>query len=430
MAPEPEAGDRPAAPSETSEQIFGEIEENIRRQHVEPARENGPAAGRSRRPSNKLLGVIAAAVLIVLIFAAYSAMASRAYSAGVAAHKRFDCSEAADKYGQVVGIYALALPSHRAVAKQRRAECRSVLQAESAAQAKNHRGAAQLYRQILDEHSNSPILNQLRVRRADELLWWGDSLARRSRTDGDFFPLALKRYETVIAEPETPEDNSARTHMTNLWNSVISGNVCSRAVRMLALAVAGDYATDEGKALQADAVQRAPHDMLGCGQNLVAKRHYATAIPILRAVARDYRGTQVAVRAKASLIDAQVGQIRGKGTSKLPAPSVVGSIGGGDAEVVFENSSPYNLEILLSGPGSRRFTVPRCASCREFSSSSQVTSCPSGPTQTFVVKPGTYSAVVRDTARDVKPWAGDFRVDAGYRYDEGCFYVRTRSATH
>jgi hypothetical protein len=22
-------------------------------------------------------------------------------------------------------------------------------------------------------------------------------------------------------------------------------------------------------------------------------------------------------------------------------------------------------------------------------------------------------------------WAGDFRVDAGYRYDEGCFYIVT-----
>jgi hypothetical protein len=46
-------------------------------------------------------------------------------------------------------------------------------------------------------------------------------------------------------------------------------------------------------------------------------------------------------------------------------------------------------------------------------------------TRTFVVQPGVYSAVVRDTGRHVRPWSGDFGVDAGYRYSQGCFYVVT-----
>jgi hypothetical protein len=392
---------------------------------TEPTPAGARATRRFPRPSSMVLGIIGAALLIVLFFAVYSAMASRAYSAAVDAHKRFDCSEAADKYGQVVGFYSLAFPSHRATAKARRAECRAVLEAESAAQARNHRGAAQLYGEILDEHGDSPILAELRVRRADELLWWGDSVARRARNDADLFPVALRRYETVIAEPETPEDNAARTRMANLWNSAISGGVCGRADRMLALAAADDYVTDEGKEFQRSATERAPRDMLGCGNHLIAERQYGAAIRVLRLVAREYRGTQVAARARSSLIDARVGQIRGGGTSKLPAPANAGYIGGTEAAIVIENSSPYNLEILLSGPGSRRFTVPRCAECRKFSSPSEVTGCPSGPTRTFVVQPGTYSAVVRDTARQVKPWAGDLRVDAGYRYDEGCFYIVT-----
>jgi hypothetical protein len=343
----------------------------------------------------------------------------------VAAHKRFDCSEAADKYGRVVGFYSLALPSHRGIAEDRRSECRTVLRAESAAQARNHRGAAQLYAQILDEHETSLILDELRVRRADELLWWGDSVMRRAATNSDLLAVALKRYETVIAEPQTPEDNVARTRIARLWNSAISGDVCGRADRMLVLA-AGDYVTDEAQAIQRFAAEKAPHDMLRCGKHLIADRQYPAAIRILRLVIREFRGTQVATRAQASLIDAEVGQIRGGGTSELPTPAVAGRTASGESEIVIKNSSPYTLELLLSGPGSRRFTVPRCAGCKTFSSSSEVTGCPPGPTKTFVVQPGVYSAVVRDLGRHVKPWAGTFRVVAGYRYDPGCFYVTSR----
>jgi hypothetical protein len=49
----------------------------------------------------------------------------------------------------------------------------------------------------------------------------------------------------------------------------------------------------------------------------------------------------------------------------------------------------------------------------------------SNPRSDVDPEPGVYSAVVRDVSRDVRPWAGDFRVDAGYRYDEGCFYIVT-----
>jgi hypothetical protein len=381
-----------------------------------------PAARRIRGPRGKALAIVGAVALIALLYAAYTTAASNTYSDAVSAHTRFDCDEAADKYGRLVGFYSLALPSHRGVAKDRRSECRAVLRAESAAQARNHRGAAQLYAQILDDHETSPILDKLRVRRADELIWWGDSVMRRATKNSDLLAVALKRYETVIEEPQTPEDDTARTRIARLWNSAVSASVCSRADSMLVLA-ANDYVTDEAQAIQRVAAEKAPRDMLGCGRHLIAERQYRAAIRVLRLVIRDYRGTQVATRARASLIDAEVGEIRGRGTSELPAPAVAGRTTGGESAIVIENSSPYTLELLLSGPGSRRFTVPRCAGCRKFSSSSEVTGCPSGPSRTFIVQPGVYSVVVRDLGRHVKPWGGTFRIDAGYRYNEGCFYV-------
>jgi hypothetical protein len=390
----------------------------------EPDSTNAPARRRIRRPRGKVLAVFVAVLVIGLLYAAYSAAASSTYSGAVDAHKRFDCSEAADKYDRVVGVYSLALPSHRGIASDRRSECRDVLQAESTAQDRNHRGAALLYAQILDEHETSPIPEKLRERRAEELLSWGDNVMRRASTNSDLLAVALKRYETVLSElPQTSETEAAKTRMVRLWASANSGGACARADSTLVLS-AGEYVSDEAQAIQRLATKKAPGYMLGCGNHLIDERKYRTAIRVLRLLIREFRGTQAATRAQGSLIDAQVGQIRGRGTAALEPPTVIGYTTGGEAAIVIENSTPYTLEVLLSGPSSRRFTVPRCAGCRKFSSPSEVTGC-SGPTRTFVVQPGLYSAVVRNLGRSVKPWAGDFRVDAGYRYDEGCFYIVT-----
>ena len=382
-------------------------------------------APRVRRPSRTVLAVLVAVLLIGLLYAAYSAMASRTYSDAVDAHSRFDCSQAADKYGQVAGFYYLALASHRGTARDRRLECRAVLKAESAAQEGSHRTAAELYAQIIDMHEEtSPIPDKLRERRAEELLSWGDSLMRRASEDSANIALALQWYEKVLSEPQTSENEAAGKRMDRLWSSANSGNLCSRADSMMVL-VEGNYVTDKARAIQSRAADRAPTYMLGCGNRLITEKKYRAAIRILRRLIREFRGTTVASRAQAPLIDAQVGQIRGGRTAELPTPVVSGRTGAGEAAVVIQNSTPYTIEVLLSGPSSRRFTVPRCTGCRKYSSPSEVTGCPPGPSRTFTLQPGAYSVVVRDVGRDVKPWAGDWRFDDGNRYDEGCFYIVT-----
>jgi hypothetical protein len=384
-----------------------------------------PVARRIKRPQGMVLAGLIVLVLVVVIYAAYNVGASQAYSDGVDAHKRFDCSEAADKYGQLIGFYSLALTAHRGTAQDRRAECRAVLQAESAAQDRQHRAAAQQYAEILEEHETSPILDKLQARRAEELLWWGDSVLRRASGNSELLAVALTRYETVLTElPETSQTEDAKKRISQLWASANTGGSCGRADSMLVLR-AGDFESDEGQAVQSLATEKAPGYMLSCGNRLIDQQRYGTAIRVLRLLTNEFRGTAAAARARTRLIDAQVGQIRGGRTSDLPSPAVVGPSGSGESEIVIENSSPYNIELLLSGPGSRRFTVPRCPGCRKFASSDAVTSCPSGTKRTFVVRPGSYSVVVRDLSRNVRPWAGTFRIDAGYRYDEGCFYIVT-----
>jgi hypothetical protein len=189
-----------------------------------------PRGRRVRRPRGKALAVLVGLLLIGLLYAAYSAMASNVYSDAVDAHKRFDCAQAADKYGQLVGFYSLAIPSHRGMANDRQTECRTVLLAESAAQRRDHKGAADLYALILDEHATSPIRDKLEERRAEELLWWGDSFMERAREDPKNYVFALKRYEVVLTElPRTSETAAAQRRMGRLWSSADSGDTCSRA---------------------------------------------------------------------------------------------------------------------------------------------------------------------------------------------------------
>jgi zinc ribbon protein len=381
---------------------------------------------RVQRPGGKVLGALVALGLIAILYAAYSAMASRAYSDAVGAHKRFDCSQAADKYGRLTGFYSFAITAHRGAAAERRSECRAVLHAENVAQDRNHRSASQLYAKVIEEHQNSPILDKLRERRAEELLSWGDSVLRHASADSDLLAVALKRYETVLSElPQTSETEAAKTRMVRLWASANSGGACSRADSMLVLAT-GEYISEEARAIKSRAAAKAPEYMLGCGNHLIADGKFRLASSLLRLLIRDFGGTGAARRAEGPLIDAEVGQARRGRTAALDEPAVSGSTGGTEASIAIENSSPYALEILFSGPSSRRFTIPRCSGCSKFSSGSEPTSCPSGPSRTFTVQPGAYSVVVRNVGRTVKPWAGDWRIDAGYRYDEGCFYVVTR----
>jgi hypothetical protein len=382
------------------------------------------AVRRVRRPRGRLLAALVALALIGFLYVVYSASAATTFSAAEDAHKRFDCSQAVAKYNRLTGFYSIAVTAHRGTAMERRSECRAVLEAESVAQERNHRGAAQLYAQILEEHEKSPILEKLRVRRAEELLSWGDSLMRRASDDLDLLAVALKRYETVLAElPETSETEAAKTRMVRLWASANSGVVCSRADSMLVIG-AGEYVSEEARVMKRLATEKAPGYMLGCGNQLIADRQYRLAARKLRQLIREFGGTQAARRAKGPLIDAEVGQIRGGGTAALPEPTVSGSTGGEEVELAIRNSSPYSVELLLSGPSSRRFTVPRCSGCREFSEDNPPASCPPGPRRTFILQPGAYAAVVRAPGRDITPWAGDWTLSSGVQYGH-CFYIVT-----
>jgi hypothetical protein len=61
-----------------------------------------PPVRPGRRPRGTILVALVAVLLIGVLYAAYSAMASRTYSDAADAHKLFDCSRAADKYGRRV----------------------------------------------------------------------------------------------------------------------------------------------------------------------------------------------------------------------------------------------------------------------------------------------------------------------------------------
>jgi hypothetical protein len=200
LGDEPEAGDAPQTPDEP--------------RHAAPT---AAALGARRRGLRGTpLAVLIAVLLLGILYGAYNAMAASTYSNAVDAHKRFDCSKAADKYGQLVGFYSLAITAHRSTARERQAECRAVLEAEAAAQHSEHQNAAKLYEQILEVHaSSSPIADKLRERRAEELLFWGDSAKRRAADDPELFTNALSRYDTVLTElGQTSQAEAAKERIT------------------------------------------------------------------------------------------------------------------------------------------------------------------------------------------------------------------------
>ncbi len=188
------------------------------------------------------------------------------------------------------------------------------------------------------------------------------------------------------------------------------------------------YATDAGRVV-ADAANRTmPLALLSCARLNYRNRNYDDAVQQLTSLAKRYPHSPQAKKGAALLIDAQVASIRRGRTGKLPSPQVSGSTAYGQAKLVISNDSSTPIELLLSGPSSKRLLIAACARCGNYKSKPTSYTCGnSTPSATVTVIPGTYDVVARSRNGDVEPFSGTWQLGSGSRYDH-CFYILTTRA--
>lgn len=380
----------------------------------------GRSQSRWRRRGRMLKALVALAA-VGLIFGVYNAAAAMTYSDARAAHLELDCSSAADKYGRVASFFALSIATPRSEASRRQAECDAVVEAEVARDDGDHEAAAGAYENALVANPESPIRETIERWHGDELLEQADAelVSAWSRPSaGDLYD-ATTLYARVRDEYEG-QQSAAR-----------AGSALSNIERRLRYQAGVEpcstipFYEGLGSELRRMVAAGLPVALLGCaGEHLKAKR-YVRARELYKQLVLDYPGSNLEPRARRGLIVAEVGVIRSRRTGDLGDPVTIGSSGSSDVRVSVQNSSPYPLELLLSGPDAQRLPVPACDSCPEYSQSSEFTSC-SGPERSVVVRPGRYAAVVRSKSKSsVRSWSDDWTLIGGYRYDAGCFYIVT-----
>lgn len=173
-------------------------------------------------------------------------------------------------------------------------------------------------------------------------------------------------------------------------------------------------------------LQRCAAEHLGAGRYVRARANYRRVLdesPGDRLVASARRGLAAAERGR---VTAQVAKIRSGRTRDLGSPVAVGSTWRGGAEVTIQNSAPYPLELLLSGPDVRRIHVSACRSCKKYSYGSKPRTCSAVPRRIIRVRSGAYSVILRWPGGVTgPPHADDWILSEGQRYDAGCFYIVT-----
>jgi hypothetical protein len=362
--------------------------------------------------------------MLAVAYATYAVMAIRTYDEAAAAHRSGDCAAAASNYERVSGIYTLAFTARRGEAERRARECRQALEAEQLAADGRYSEAADIFSGIRRDFSDSPIRDRYEQRQAEVLLTLSDDRRANAETGGELVT-ALEPLERVVAELGwRVEAERALSKIRNAW-AAASGDpdACRRTDNLDAFSDAA-FVVDATRALRAQARTRLPDALFDCGQQQFDEGDYRAAIASYRRVVDDFGPSPTARRAATRLIDAEVAAVRSGGSAGyLPPPTVSGSAAYDEVELSIQNDSPETLEILLSGPVSRRLTVPPCVGCSVHDDSPEGCRASGSPERSWTLRPGAYDAVVRSSSDDdVNPWSGRWRLEGGYAYGH-CFFI-------
>lgn len=326
-----------------------------------------------QRPLSKRNGCLFGLLVLVLGFCAIpESPARKAYKLGLTAYEAGNCPAAINHFKQAIDrTKSDSKPSWYSKASAKQVECQAFQAGINKQTAGDAVAALTAYSQFIQRYASSPLLPTVR-QEATALFNQVDfkALVKPEVCDR----MAQLQTQTLIPQPET--------NLPRLYNA--------------------------------------------CGTDYAVRKKYPKAIAMYERVLDQYPKHSLATAAKAELVKAIVADARAKGTGSIPAPEASGSTGSGDTVVVIQNASPSKLRLVFSGPTPRLEELPACKGCTKYINTAPA-SCPkNGTVGTYTLKPGDYNVLVKTIGATARPFAGNWALSNGTRYNS-CFFIVQRS---
>ncbi|HEV2071040.1 MAG TPA: tetratricopeptide repeat protein [Acidimicrobiales bacterium] len=400
-------------------------------------------------------------ILVLVIQAAlisnYRDAAQQALLTGLAAEARGDCPGALASYRRLTTVYELTLSEDVVVAQRQSFGCEQVLEAAQARTDGAFGRAVTLYNAVLRERPDSVLVSHVRRWRTETYMEWGSRLRdlreyqqaadlyRQLPTDsfdeesisrlvadtylewgdellsaGDH-KRAIEKYQVVRTQlgDVSAVAESARARLTDIVQgaraSIEKGMPCEALPILDALVTAEEP-------FRGDALRLTPGALFSCGEQSHEKGQFREAATHFRALLERFPDSDLAALAEAARVDSEVAAARGQTTSPLPPPPPTGRAPSGSAVLIVQNDSPRPIEVLVSGPSSKRISLEPCAGCSEVIS--QLGCTGKGPLVEVVLEPGEYEVLARVTdGTTVTPFTGTWSLSGATRYSH-CLYIQ------
>lgn len=277
-----------------------------------------------------------------------------------------------------------------------------------------YNNAIGIYRRLAESGDAARAKERL----ADTYLELGGSLQAAGDHKG-----ATTQYGIVLAEfgdlpaPAAAARSGLAAISEAVRASIGSGKPCTALPILDALAAAEEPFRSQSSTM-------IPETMFACGDQSYREGRIPDAIAQFRSLRERFPNSELATRAEAALIDAEVATVQRGATSPLPPPQRTGGAPGRRAVLIIRNDSPRPIEVLVSGPSSKRIALGPCGNCSEVGVAP--VTCPGkGPHVEVALEPGEYKAVAKVTdGSKVTPFSGTWSVSGASKYSH-CLYIRT-----
>lgn len=150
-----------------------------------------------------------------------------------------------------------------------------------------------------------------------------------------------------------------------------------------------------------DGLAAEPEGLYQCGTDQFLEGSYADSVSTLRQLVSDYPDNGHVDRAGDIIIAAQIAEEIPAAGDDLPPEE--GTTGGGSVTVTIYNDSPYEQEVLYTGPNTAKKTIAACGSCSVYSSDPGESACSADvtyPSITLHLPAGTYHFLHRSVGED------------------------------